>query len=325
MDAFRSDLADFTPTIATMTIKDLEQNERDRERQTRRAKRQTRGRNRDRTTLPEREALPTSRTLVPKPGGSTLPPYLDDNGDTIAPIPEVARALEIVNKFKEPMPVISRESSPPRSIKKSLPMVNQIEVPAVATPQPSPSRGRKRGAHLRTRGEGKDSVSPDPSAIEDNVHHNSSRSIVKKDQTEEEMIATLLEPKLVSRGVSEGGSSKPKIVVNAPSPYPNSKPLPKLSLENSTPISSSDPDDDESNDEPQEDSDHHEEEGQPVTTVVPSLPPPPPLSDLGLHSNFINGVWHCMNCGLPDELADGKGKGPAGNSTLCSGCGEYSE
>lgn len=39
--------------------------------------------------------------------------------------------------------------------------------------------------------------------------------------------------------------------------------------------------------------------------------------------NMHGGVWHCGNCGVPDYLAAGRRKGPAGEKTLCGPCGKY--
>ncbi|GJJ16102.1 hypothetical protein Clacol_010381 [Clathrus columnatus] len=76
------------------------------------------------------------------------------------------------------------------------------------------------------------------------------------------------------------------------------------------------------------------------------LPPPPPpplpparltakqLRDLekeakereyaeGQHENVINGVWHCSNCGCPDNIAIGRRKGPLGDKSQCGPCGKF--
>jgi SWI/SNF-related matrix-associated actin-dependent regulator of chromatin subfamily B protein 1 len=41
------------------------------------------------------------------------------------------------------------------------------------------------------------------------------------------------------------------------------------------------------------------------------------------HPNYIDGVWHCTNCGCPDNLAVGRRKGPMGEKTQCGICGKY--
>ncbi|KAG0141930.1 hypothetical protein CROQUDRAFT_673849 [Cronartium quercuum f. sp. fusiforme G11] len=43
----------------------------------------------------------------------------------------------------------------------------------------------------------------------------------------------------------------------------------------------------------------------------------------GLHDPMINGVWHCSNCGCPEQVAVGRRKGPGGKDTLCGECGRY--
>lgn len=43
--------------------------------------------------------------------------------------------------------------------------------------------------------------------------------------------------------------------------------------------------------------------------------------DERLHPSWIDGVWHCANCGVPDSVAVGRRKGPTGAKTLCGPCG----
>jgi SWI/SNF-related matrix-associated actin-dependent regulator of chromatin subfamily B protein 1 len=43
----------------------------------------------------------------------------------------------------------------------------------------------------------------------------------------------------------------------------------------------------------------------------------------GQHPNFINGVWHCSNCGCPETIAIGRRKGPLGDKTMCGECGKF--
>ncbi|KIK68324.1 hypothetical protein GYMLUDRAFT_35709 [Collybiopsis luxurians FD-317 M1] len=43
----------------------------------------------------------------------------------------------------------------------------------------------------------------------------------------------------------------------------------------------------------------------------------------GQHANFINGVWHCSNCGCPESIAVGRRKGPLGDKSQCGDCGKY--
>ena len=44
----------------------------------------------------------------------------------------------------------------------------------------------------------------------------------------------------------------------------------------------------------------------------------------GQHANVINGVWHCSNCGCPDNIAIGRRKGPLGDKSQCGACGMFS-
>jgi SWI/SNF-related matrix-associated actin-dependent regulator of chromatin subfamily B protein 1 len=41
----------------------------------------------------------------------------------------------------------------------------------------------------------------------------------------------------------------------------------------------------------------------------------------GQHANFIDGVWHCSNCGCPESIAVGRRKGPLGDKSQCGPCG----
>ncbi|KAI9603655.1 hypothetical protein KEM48_000416 [Puccinia striiformis f. sp. tritici PST-130] len=41
---------------------------------------------------------------------------------------------------------------------------------------------------------------------------------------------------------------------------------------------------------------------------------------MGLHDPMIDGVWHCSNCGCPDQIAIGRRKGLGGKDTLCGEC-----
>ncbi|KAG7095868.1 hypothetical protein E1B28_006560 [Marasmius oreades] len=43
----------------------------------------------------------------------------------------------------------------------------------------------------------------------------------------------------------------------------------------------------------------------------------------GQHANFIDGVWHCSNCGCPESIAVGRRKGPLGDKSQCGTCGKY--
>jgi len=41
----------------------------------------------------------------------------------------------------------------------------------------------------------------------------------------------------------------------------------------------------------------------------------------GQHPNYIDGVWHCSNCGCPESIAVGRRKGPLGDKSQCGTCG----
>ena len=43
----------------------------------------------------------------------------------------------------------------------------------------------------------------------------------------------------------------------------------------------------------------------------------------GQHPNYINGVWHCSNCGCPESIAVGRRKGPLGDKSQCGTCGMF--
>ncbi|KAI0251835.1 hypothetical protein BJV78DRAFT_1207106 [Lactifluus subvellereus] len=43
----------------------------------------------------------------------------------------------------------------------------------------------------------------------------------------------------------------------------------------------------------------------------------------GQHPNFINGIWHCSNCGCPEDIAIGRRKGPLGDKSQCGTCGKF--
>lgn len=40
------------------------------------------------------------------------------------------------------------------------------------------------------------------------------------------------------------------------------------------------------------------------------------------HPNYIEGVWHCSNCGCPENIAVGRRKGPLGDKSQCGECGK---
>jgi len=43
----------------------------------------------------------------------------------------------------------------------------------------------------------------------------------------------------------------------------------------------------------------------------------------GQHPNTIDGVWHCSNCGCPEDVAVGRRQGPLGPKSMCGQCGKW--
>jgi SWI/SNF-related matrix-associated actin-dependent regulator of chromatin subfamily B member 1 len=43
----------------------------------------------------------------------------------------------------------------------------------------------------------------------------------------------------------------------------------------------------------------------------------------GQHPNVIDGVWHCSNCGCPEDVAVGRRQGPLGPKSMCGQCGKW--
>nr|BAM72038.1 Snf5 [Coprinopsis cinerea] len=43
----------------------------------------------------------------------------------------------------------------------------------------------------------------------------------------------------------------------------------------------------------------------------------------GQRPNYVNGVWHCSNCGCPESIAVGRRKGPLGDKSQCGTCGKF--
>lgn len=67
---------------------------------------------------------------------------------------------------------------------------------------------------------------------------------------------------------------------------------------------------------------------QPVPEVNPrplliKKPPGWTRIEMTSHDNIIDGKWHCTNCGVPEPIAVGRRKGPAGPNTQCAECGKY--
>jgi SWI/SNF-related matrix-associated actin-dependent regulator of chromatin subfamily B protein 1 len=85
-------------------------------------------------------------------------------------------------------------------------------------------------------------------------------------------------------------------------------------------------------------------ENDPPPAIPPPPPPPEPKMKFvpkksakelereakekefvdGQHPNYINGIWHCSNCGCPENIAIGRRKGPLGDKSQCGTCGEQS-
>lgn len=83
-------------------------------------------------------------------------------------------------------------------------------------------------------------------------------------------------------------------------------------------------------------------ENDPPPAIPPPPPPPEPKMKFvpkksakelereakekefvdGQHPNYINGIWHCSNCGCPENIAVGRRKGPLGDKSQCGTCGE---
>ncbi|KAH7101663.1 SNF5-domain-containing protein [Auriculariales sp. MPI-PUGE-AT-0066] len=45
--------------------------------------------------------------------------------------------------------------------------------------------------------------------------------------------------------------------------------------------------------------------------------------DVVLRNPMIDGVWHCTTCGIPDDIAIGRRKGPNGLKSQCGTCGKW--
>ncbi|GAA6058727.1 hypothetical protein JCM10212_003415 [Sporobolomyces blumeae] len=116
-DVFRSDgVEDYTPNLNYLTPDEIDRNDKEREREVRRKRRQTKGRG---VTLPDREAVKTHRTLVPRP----LPGLMQaqsDGGDVVYPLPELSYPYPIVVKPLPPKPagLDTPDSSPLRLVSK---------------------------------------------------------------------------------------------------------------------------------------------------------------------------------------------------------------
>ncbi|GAA5908200.1 SWI/SNF chromatin-remodeling complex subunit SNF5 [Sporobolomyces salmoneus] len=100
-DPFRWETADlYSPALIQLSNEDVDRNEKEREREVRRKRRQTKGRG---VTLPDREAVKTHRTLVPRPLPGLMQTQLN-GGDVVYPMPELSH----------PYPLVVSKSLPPK-------------------------------------------------------------------------------------------------------------------------------------------------------------------------------------------------------------------
>lgn len=252
-DAIRSDdVENWTPHLGKLDLVELEHRERERERQSRRQKRGARNNRRNVVTLPEREPLRTSRTIMPKPG-AVLEVAENTGPDDPASIPtyEVAQPYPLVPvKYAGPPP---RMSSPlRRTTRKIDPVTGALLVDTASqavslkTKMPPKRRGRPPADHSA------------------------------RDRELQQL--------------QEGTPSPGTAAVLNGSPAPG-----------------------------------------PVEKVKRPVGRPPLIKkpagwtriEMTTHENIIDGKWHCTNCGVPEPVAIGRRKGPAGPNTQCAECGKY--
>lgn len=84
----------YTPRLERLSQDDLERGEHSRDRTMRVKRRQTKGR--QRVAIPDREALKTHRSILPRPGGVPPTPVYNKDGDLISTQPETAEPYTIV-------------------------------------------------------------------------------------------------------------------------------------------------------------------------------------------------------------------------------------
>ncbi|GAA5949625.1 hypothetical protein JCM3765_002729 [Sporobolomyces pararoseus] len=116
-DVFRSETVDlYSPSLNQLSNEDVDRNEKEREREIRRKRRQTKGRG---VTLPDREAVKTHRTLVPRPLAGLMQTQIN-GGDVVYPMPELSHPYPLVVKPlpAKPKGLESSESSPLRLVVK---------------------------------------------------------------------------------------------------------------------------------------------------------------------------------------------------------------
>lgn len=251
-EAIRSDdVENWTPHLGKLDLVELEHRERERERQSRRHKRGARNNRRNVVTLPDREPLRTSRTIMPKPG-AVLEIAENTGPDDPASVPsyEVASPYPLVPvKYGGPPP---RMSSPlRRTVRKIDPITGAVlvEAGAAALPLKMKPPPKRRGRPPM-----------DPAARE-------------------------------AQAAAEG-TPPPGTATSL-----NGSPAP----------------------------------GAPVAQVKKPVGRPPLIKkpagwtrlEMTTHDNIIDGKWHCTNCGVPEPIAVGRRKGPAGPNTQCAECGKY--
>lgn len=108
-EPFRPDAADFTPLLNQLSPDEVERNDKEREREVRRKRRQTKGRG---VTLPDRDAVKTHRTLVPKPSTVPLHSYQDSRGDMVYPMPDMSKPYPIALPVASKTPSTSAKPQP---------------------------------------------------------------------------------------------------------------------------------------------------------------------------------------------------------------------
>jgi hypothetical protein len=126
-EAFRWETADlYSPSLNQLSNEDVDRNEKERERDFRRKRRQTKGRG---VTLPDREAVKTHRTLVPRPLPGLMATQVE-GGDTVYPMPELSHPYPLVVKPlpTKPQGLETMENAPLRLV------VKEREIPSGPAP-----------------------------------------------------------------------------------------------------------------------------------------------------------------------------------------------
>jgi len=248
LDAIRSDdVENWTPHLGKLDLVELEHRERERERQSRRHKRGARNNRRNVVTLPDREPLRTSRTMMPKPG-AVLEIMENTGPDDPASVPTYAVASPyplVPVKYDGPPPAMS--SPLRRTVRRIDPITGAVIVEAASAALPTKLKpfAKRRGRPPH-----------EPSA----------------------------------RDVAEG--TPPPATAASVNASPGPAPAPPVKR----PV------------------------GRP-----PLIKKPAGWTriEMTTHENIIDGKWHCTNCGVPEPVAVGRRKGPAGPNTQCAECGKY--